>query len=120
MAKKFVELDNKEQGKIKTDISCDLYRLTDTEWDDSVSNRNSLKEDCYGMCATCKSLEYARTEFGVVRSYCTAFDMLIISGRVITECTHYTKTGSLTLNQMYDMAVILELEDEKVAGFIVE
>ena len=120
MAKKYNELKEQEKSKIKTDISCDLYRLTDTEWDDSVSNRNSLKEECYGMCATCKSLEFARTDFGVVRSYCTSFDIVVVSGRVITECTNYVRIGSLTLNQMYEMAFILELEEDKVAGFIVE
>jgi len=120
VAKRYNELGNKEKESIKSSATCDLYKIIESEWDDSVSNKSSLREREFGMCVSCKHMCYVKSEFSVVYASCSLYDVRLKEGRPIIECTGYDRKGNLTLNQMWDIAYVLELEKDRVAGFILD
>jgi len=83
----------------------------DNEFRD-VSNRKGL-EDLFGICS-CMYLNYCITKFGKVFSSCSIFKISLIGGDRMTDCTSYNKNGQMTLNEMKEIAYLIEVDTRKI------
>ena len=86
---------------------------------DSVKLPTTSNEARLGLCSDCINANVVTTEYGTVYAYCDRFEMSISGRDAIVSCTRYSKRGELTLQEMQDIAIIIEV-DKKQAGFIME
>jgi len=86
----------------------------------SYAGGNDLKllKDFIGICADCKSLQYCKTEFGKVFARCSHYEIGLTGQNRITECTCHDPKGILSLQEMYAMATLIDVDQPSVRGFI--
>ena len=70
-----------------------------------------------GMCSDCVYLNRILTEYGRVYAYCTEFKVPLKGIDPVKECTTHAKRGVMTLNEMQDVAHIIEVNNKQI-GFI--
>lgn len=83
-----------------------------------------LEDQCekleeYGICRTCCSFRYARTEFEVKRAWCREIRMTLSSSEPITQCSMHDPKGGMSLDTMWKIATKIDPPKRK-AGFISE
>jgi hypothetical protein len=68
----------------------------------------------YGMCASCTSFEYVRSEHKVLHSSCWRMkDFNPSAADPVVECTAYEKIGAMSLTTMAEIATLIEVKAEK-------
>ena len=70
----------------------------------------------YGICAECAQFFYCRQSYQNKRAWCDRFNTLLMGKDRMIECNKFEKRGQLNLNQMADIAWIIERPGRKV-GF---
>ena len=70
----------------------------------------------FGLCADCTQFFYCRQSYQNERAYCHRMEILLSGKDRMIECNKYEKRGKLDLNQMQDIAWIIETP--KTVGFV--
>ena len=98
--------------------------LSDSEKNDMVSIMDTTQDpkerkiEGYGLCGTCKYFHLTKTEFKVIRSKCTLQNFDVSIEEPTKFCNNYEKAGELSLYEMSQIALFINLEGEKErAGF---
>ena len=98
--------------------------LSDSEKSDMVSILDTTQDpkerkiEGYGLCGTCEYFHLTKTEFKVVRSKCTLQNFSVSIEEPTKFCNNYKKAGEMSLYEMSQIALFINLEDEKErAGF---
>jgi len=70
----------------------------------------------YGICAKCDEFQYCRQSYQNKRAYCSRFEMMLSGKDKMVECNKFSKRGQLNLNQMADLAWLIN--PAKKTGFV--
>jgi len=111
------DMEDKEK-KLELEINRGLRGLTLD--DDSYTTGGGVIKfdgDEFGLCSDCKYLYAARTEYGTVIGKCFELNIMIRGIDKIKECTMYDKKGSMSLQDMKEIAIIIEVDKNRV-GFV--
>jgi hypothetical protein len=115
--KKISELGKKEKQNMEdfletkaTEIGLSMYSAGGEEISRSLENE-------IGICCKCKNLRYAKGEFTTVLAMCSSFDIRLNGRDRIAECTDYSERGRLTLQEMYAMAYLIDMDKKEIKGF---
>ncbi len=109
-------LSKQERDRIFSEISVksSLLGVEDYEF----SNKLIVEED-YGLCCSCKQFSLKRSKYSVRKAYCFVDRKLRLSSDdPITECSDYDKRGSMTLEQMWALATLIDSNQKEKIGFI--
>lgn len=117
--KKIVDLGKKEREDLREflDSRSSELGLDSYVSGDSGGRRNFLEEKI-GICHKCKNLMYARGEFITLIATCTRFETKLNGKDKIVECSEFSERGKLSLEQMTDMAYLIESNKKEIKGFI--
>ena len=87
--------------------------------DDSYISGNGIKfhGDDFGICSDCKYLYAAKTEYGTSIGKCFEMNIMLRGIDNIKECTMYGKKGSMSLDDMKEIAIIIDVNKSRV-GFM--
>ena len=118
MSKKLSELPQQEKRIIENELNSLSNNLGMEPYDSYSSNSYNSLKDLIGMCYNCKNLNYCKTEFGSVHAFCCEFEFKLSGQNRIVECNSHSPKGVLSLSEMYEIAYIIESNEEKVEGFI--
>lgn len=113
MTQKLADFDKKEKAKIEDEISANAASIGQERYSRSLNHSNHHE---YGLCNTCNQFNYARTAFTIRHAKCSEYEITLNQQDPITECTNYAKRGALSLNEMYDIALIITPPTDKI-GF---
>lgn len=71
----------------------------------------------YGLCSTCENFQFYRTKYGNEHGECD-WSSRMKPSRIdaIIQCVHYSKVGSLSLKEMWEIATMIEPGKKKI-GF---
>jgi hypothetical protein len=115
--KKISELGKKEKQNMEdfletkaTEIGLSMYSSGGEEISRSLENE-------IGICCKCKHLRYAKGEFITVLAVCSSFDIRLNGRDRIVECTDYSERGRLSLQEMYAMAYLIDIDKKEIKGF---
>jgi len=111
---KFVDLDKKPKEKIENELEGKAAQMGLDYWEGA--HIKSVLEDQIGLCSKCKSLWYCRTEFNNVFARCSTFEFNLSGQNRVAECNQFSPRGTLTLNDMFGIATIIDIPDKKM-GF---
>ena len=81
---------------------------------DNITNHVQTSE--FGLCNDCKHLQLTKSEFRTIFAKCYEFEIKLNNVEKITECTGYEQRNTMTLNEMKDIAYIIDIDTKKV-GF---
>lgn len=99
--------DKKDREALEAEIDHSAQRIGMGKWEDSKNRITGVEK--FGLCSTCKNFEAARNKYGIVWARCSSiYDMRISDEHPITECTDYTKRGTLSLEMMMGMAYLID------------
>lgn len=73
-------------------------------------------EEYVGICYNCKSLSYARLEFGGVLAYCYHYETRLEGKERVMDCSSHARRGVLKLSDMWEIATLIDPPKRK-AGF---
>ncbi len=119
MAQKFSDIDKEERQTIENELYSKSQALGMDSYESYGNDAQTGLKALLGMCATCKSLNYCKTEFGIVHAICNQFDFKLSGKNRITECNLHSPKHVLSLNEMYSIAYIIDIDsDRKVKGFV--
>ena len=95
--------------------------MHDSEYGTKITERPKTLEG-FGLCATCNNIEYASSAFRIKRVSCSSlneYDVLfhLTDADPIMDCTHYDERGRLSLNEMYALATLIEIDKKEAVGF---
>lgn len=65
--------------------------------------------DCYGICKECRYFKFVQYEFHDNHAECGAFERVLTGKQRITKCNQFDKRGKLSLDQMIDIAWIIDI-----------
>jgi len=72
----------------------------------------------YGLCNTCKNKIVIKTRYTIKTFKCDENDSIKLStDDPVIDCSKYEKLGALTLNQMVEIAHLIDLKKETKVGF---
>lgn len=112
---KFSDLESDEKDSIKDQLESKATGLGLDLW--NSANGGSLLNNQIGLCSNCKSLEFCKTEFDNIHARCAAYEFKLSGQNKIVECNMHSAKGSLSLDDMYDIAIIIDPPKRK-SGFI--
>ncbi len=120
---KLKDLEKDERRNMEEELQAKSTSMGIDAWDAAQGNTDeSFLKDHVGMCYDCKSLHYCRAEYAGhdrVFAQCSMFTIRLSGQHRITECNCHSPKKLLSLEEMYSMATLIEVEDkEKVKGFI--
>lgn len=75
-----------------------------------------LKIEGFGLCSTCSSFNLVKTEFKIIKSYCysnSKFPFSVNMEEPIKFCNNYSKRGEMSLYEMGQIALLINLDKEK-------
>ena len=110
--KKLSEYDDNIKAAITTSIDQQGKQIIDIYYDESYTR----VDDDYGLCTDCKQFKITKMEFGDVIAECETWDVRRTSNRRVEECSSYNKRGQLTLQDMKEVAYIIDVGSRKI-GF---
>jgi hypothetical protein len=115
--------DNEKSDKRKAidgEINVGLRRLKIDVDDDAIGSFiSNFSERDFGLCYDCKCLYAFKTEYGTMRGKCYEFEIIMNGINKIKHCTRYDKKGQMSLDDMKDMAILIDDEKKKVGfGFV--
>ena len=111
--KKLSDFEKNRKDRISKEISLGTCGLP-TNWNDDI--QETLVDDKHGLCGNCRWFRLSITKYGKTYAYCREWEKYLNGIDPIIKCNEYNKRGQLTLNDMKDMAVIIEIDKKKV-GF---
>lgn len=110
-------MDDSEKKKyeIKQEVDAISESLGMDSWEKQAP---VWKDECerYGICAKCCAFFWLKYEFSGDLAHCQEWDRQLLGNQRITECSRYAPRGQMTLNQMVDIATIIDISTKKV-GF---
>jgi hypothetical protein len=118
MSRKFSDLEQTEKKHIENELEAVSSSMGMEAYETYGNREGSLLQDQIGMCHNCKNLSYCKTEFGNVFAKCSEFEFRLNGQNRIEECNLHCPRHSLSLNEMYTMAYLIDPKDEKIKGFI--
>lgn len=114
---KFSELDKEEKRKLTDEVEAKAQSMgLGDGWEHPQRDERMGLKDILGLCANCVHLEYARTEYGNIRAFCSRMEFRISGKQKIVECTRHSPKGEMTLQDAWSMAWILTGNKNKI-GF---
>lgn len=115
---KISDLTDDERDNFENELGSKSKALGLDQWEakHSLKNEPWLKQHV-GICFDCKRLSWARKEFGGVIAHCRCFDCKLSGKERITDCSSHERVGTLTLNEMMEIATLIEIS-RKEAGFL--
>ena len=116
--------NNKEEKKridreVKTGLS--ILKMNNYEWGEStINNSNNFTEKDFGVCASCIYFFGIETRHEKLKAVCnyTGDGFRLNSSDPIKRCSNYEKRGLMSLNDMRDIAILIEAGNEKKIGHI--
>ena len=120
MSKKYKDMDEDSREALQNEIRRAAMPVLDDEYSSRTSERPKALEE-YGLCATCKHIEYVATEFRVRLVSCEEVGSMysefeLNTAEPVTDCTAHEERGRLTLRDMASMAILIN-PNPKVVGF---
>ena len=112
---KFINLEDDKSSEIRSHIESKSSELGIDAWE--THQGGNLLKDQIGLCATCKNLQYCKTEFNNINAVCKEFECKLSGSNKIVDCNVFSPKGMLSLNDMFDIAIIIDLPKRK-SGFI--
>jgi len=116
MSKSYNESEKEEKVKIDAEVLKGASEIGSDGWDAPVSARSDFWKRV-GMCKDCIYLHGMRTEFGFSIARCSLFECNLRYGDPVIECSKYEKRNMLSLDNMKDIAIIIETGKKEI-GFI--
>lgn len=119
---KLSDLEDNERRSIEGELEAKSSSMGIDYYE--VLNDNSdyqFLKDAVGICYNCKNLHYCRSEFAghdKVFARCSLFDLRLSGQNRITECNCHTPRKVLSLEEMYAMATLIDVDKGEVKGFI--
>lgn len=119
---KLSDLESTERRAIEEELEAKSSSMGMDSYD--VLNDNSDQQflrDAVGICYNCKNLHYCRSEFAGhdrVFAKCSLFDLRLSGQHRMTECNCHTPRKVLSLEEMYVMATLIDVDKGEVKGFI--
>jgi len=110
---KLADLDKKVIQDITSEIEAGASNIGQDTYDYAS---NHFINNKLGVCADCVYLNQVVTEYDKIYARCRELEIPIKGVDPIRECTRYNKRGSLTINEMQDIAYIIEVDKRKI-GF---
>jgi len=108
-----IEIDKEDQKKEK-EVSIGIAKLGLDHWEtlhDRVTTFDELE-----LCSTCTSARALKTKYGKLSAFCYEFDLKLNNVDPVIECLSYIKKGSMNLNQMKEIATLIDIDTKKI-GF---
>jgi hypothetical protein len=119
MAQKFSTVDKEERKTIEDELDSKSQALGMDSFESYGNDSHTGMKALVGMCYNCKNLNYCKTEFGNVHAVCGMFDFKFSGKNRITECNLHTPKNVLSLQEMYNIAWLIDKDTgKKVNGFI--
>ena len=109
-------LSKKEKERILSEIrvKSSILGLEDYEY----SNKLNI-DDNYGICSSCKNFSIKRSKYSVKKASCFADRRIkLTSDDPILECSDHDKRGSMTLEQMWSLATLIDEDPKGKIGFV--
>uniref|UniRef100_A0A6H2A3C2 Uncharacterized protein n=1 Tax=viral metagenome TaxID=1070528 RepID=A0A6H2A3C2_9ZZZZ len=110
---KLMDFNKEEKDKICDEV---VARASMLGFDSYEGCRTYIKTRSFGLCSDCKHLQLAKSEFRTIFARCYDFEVKLHKSEPVTECTNYEQRYTLTLNQMNEIAYIINI-DQKEIGF---
>jgi len=114
--KKFSELGKDDQIRLRSDIDVASSALGQDDYEPPFDHPTRHRFAQYGLCATCRYLNYACSQFRVLHCRCSELEMNLTEDHPVKECTSYTNRHALSLNEMKEIAWIIDIENDPI-GF---
>ena len=112
---KLSELSKKDKDIIREEISVKAKVLgVYDEWYDSSSRIYSSVD--LRLCTNCRNLRAYRLRYGTERAYCDILETVLNPGDPVTDCSEYCDRFLMSLQDMQQIAVLIDLDTKKV-GF---
>jgi len=119
LPKKITDLDRKEKDKLKdfldnksAELGLEMYNSS------NGGERRNFLEEKIGICYKCKNLKYARGEYITLLAMCQQFETRLNGRDKIIECSEYSERGRLSLENMAEMAYLIDSNKKEVKGFV--
>jgi hypothetical protein len=110
---KVANLKDDDQESLRNELKAKASMLgLDTY--DNINNIVQTNE--FGLCNDCKYLQLAKSEFRIIFAKCFEFEIKLNNVEKIIECTSYDQRNTMSLNEMKDIAYIIDINTKKV-GF---
>jgi len=116
MSRKLKDLSKAERSTIKEEIGAGAAMIGQNSWD-TVTHLGAKFGNRLGLCSDCIQANVIITEYGTTYASCERFDIPLSGKDPVASCTRYTKRGSLTIEEMESMAILLEI-DKREVGFL--
>ena len=79
-----------------------------------TSKPDERKDEGYGLCSTCKHFYITKSEFKVLSTKCSLQGRIRISVEdPIKFCNIYSKMGEMSLYEMSQIALFIDIEEEE-------
>jgi hypothetical protein len=109
------EKRTEEEKMLDTEINSGLRQMKFDE--DDYGTVGSFSERDFGICFDCRCLYAFKTEYGTVWGKCYEFEVTMNGINKIKHCTRYNKKGQMSLDDMKDCAILIDVE-KKTVGFV--
>jgi hypothetical protein len=110
---KVSSLKEKDKQSLQNELKAKASMLGFDAYD-NITNHVQTSE--FGLCNDCKYLQLAKSEFRTIFARCYEFEIKLNNVEKITECTSYEQRNTMTLNEMRDIAYIIDIDTKKL-GF---
>ena len=110
---KLIDFRGEERAKIHGEISVQASVLGFDSYEGCAS---CPKIRDFGLCNDCKHLQLAKSEFRTIFAKCYNFEIKLHKSEPVTDCTSYKQRNTLTLDQMNEIAYIINI-NQKETGF---
>ncbi len=114
--KKLGDYSESEQHEIETQVDAFSSVLRGGAYDWEVA-RKHVSNDSYGICNKCTNLLLTVFEYGNKYAYCDKWKRFFEEDKRIEECSAFSEKGKMSLYDMKQIAIIIELSDKEI-GFV--
>ena len=104
------DLSKEEKTKVSKEIDAYATRFHD-RCDDEVRSGRVIE---MGLCSTCKELLFTRTQYGTTYAQCERWDKQLNGLDLVVECTAFKRHGEMSLYDMKDIAILIDVEKRKI------
>ena len=113
--KKLSDFKKGEKERVQQEITEGTHKIamSDDTWE-SPSEKNAVAD--FGLCTNCKWLRASKTKYGRIYAFCMEWDRALSGVDLIERCNRFDKRGQMSLYDMQQIAVIIEVDKRKV-GF---
>jgi len=111
------DLSDDDREKLDSKLDAVVEEIGINEYSARDGQKPSWLEEFVGVCSTCKSLDWAKKEFGGVLAFCNSFEVKLSGKERIIQCNRHERVGTMTLNDMKEMAVLIDPPERQI-GFI--